>query len=64
MIHICLVPFIYLFIYLIYLYIYTYILLKAVLAFVYLKPVSLRVLVSLVEYELVNVDCIVRSSPP
>ena len=55
---------IYLSIYLIYLYIYTYMLLKAVLAFVFLKPVSFRVLVFLVEYELVNVDCIARSSPP
>ena len=43
-------------------------LVKTVLAFliffVYLKLVSLRVLVFLVEYELVNVDCIARSSPP
>ena len=32
--------------------------------FVYLKPVSLCVLVFLVESELANVDCIARSSPP
>ena len=32
--------------------------------FVYLKPVSLCILVFLVEYKLVNVDCIARSSPP
>ena len=41
-------------------------LVKTILAFliffVYLKPVSLRVLVFLVEYILVNVDCIARSS--
>ena len=30
----------------------------------YLKPVSLRVLVFLAEFELVNVGCIARSSPP
>ena len=30
----------------------------------YLKPVSLRVLVFLAKYELVNDDCIARSSPP
>ena len=34
------------------------------LFFVYLKPVSLRFLVFLVKYELVNVDCIARSSLP
>ena len=42
-------------------------LVKTVLAFLfffYLKPVSLRVLVFLVEYDLTNVDCIAKSSPP